>query len=80
MLQALFKAGILPIPLKHLHTLRINLGSSDSVDGDVYEAIAVLTNGVANVLGLFIDVKPSPKKRCPNLSLSHAHDHLDACT
>jgi hypothetical protein len=70
MLQALFKASILPIPLKHLHTLRINLSSSDSVDGDVYEAIAVLTKGVANVLGLFIDVKPSPKKRCPNLSLS----------
>ncbi|XP_059427982.1 F-box/FBD/LRR-repeat protein At5g56420-like [Corylus avellana] len=62
-LKALFKAGMLPIPLKHLHTLRINLSSSDSVDGDVYKAIALLMKGVANVLGLFIDVKPSPKKR-----------------
>jgi hypothetical protein len=61
---------MLQIPLKHLHTLRLNLSSSNSVDGDVCKAIALLTKGVANVLGLFIDVKPSPEKRCLNLSLS----------
>lgn len=53
MLQALFKAGMMPIPLKHLHTLHINFISSDSIDADLVPAIFLLRKGAVKLQSRF---------------------------
>jgi hypothetical protein len=56
MLQALFKANMLPIPLKHLHSLRITFSSPDNVDCDVYRAIDLFMEGMPK-RDMYIDSK-----------------------
>jgi hypothetical protein len=46
MLQELYKAGMLPIPLMHIHTLRINFIRADE---NVVPAISLLLKGAVNV-------------------------------
>ncbi len=53
MLQALFKAGMMPIPLKKLHTLHINFISSDSIDADLLPAISLLLEGAVKLQSRF---------------------------
>jgi hypothetical protein len=81
MLQALFKANMLPIPLKHLHSLRITFSSPDNVDCNVYRAIDLFMEGMPK-RDMYIDSKHILEERCLDLSLSlsHAHDHMDAYT
>jgi hypothetical protein len=52
-LQALFKAGMMPIPLKKLHTLHINFISSDSIDADLVPAISLLLEGAVKLQSRF---------------------------
>jgi hypothetical protein len=49
MLQELYKAGMLPIPLMHVRTLRINFIQSDTNDDNVVPAISLLLKGAVNV-------------------------------
>jgi hypothetical protein len=68
MFQALFKADMLPIPLKHLHSLCITYSSPDNVDCDVYRTIVLFMQGMPE-RDMFIDSKHIPEERCFNLFL-----------
>jgi hypothetical protein len=49
MLQELYKVGMLPITLMHVHTLRISFIPSDGKDDNAVRAISLLLMGGVNV-------------------------------